>query len=171
MGRRGAGKVGEVACVSSGVKANPAPSPRVFPELQHFYSNQSRLPDSRVVLCFGEEFPDMTPLRSKLILVQVRTGSFGACGQISWPERQDPVCPRAVEQRARNGVLCLCAEADLSETFKGQKWTLATSELSSHVLVLSWSVCPPDLHPPFLVWFVFQNQNLLSRKIPSCIKV
>ncbi|KAM7057875.1 interferon regulatory factor 8 [Molossus nigricans] len=42
-----------------------------FRELQHFYNNQSRLPDSRVVLCFGEEFPDMTPLRSKLILVQI----------------------------------------------------------------------------------------------------
>ncbi|KAK1330378.1 hypothetical protein QTO34_010567 [Cnephaeus nilssonii] len=42
-----------------------------FRELQHFYSNPSRLPDSRVVLCFGEEFPDMTPLRSKLILVQI----------------------------------------------------------------------------------------------------
>ncbi|XP_044902800.1 interferon regulatory factor 8 isoform X2 [Felis catus] len=42
-----------------------------FRELQQFYNNQSRLPDSRVVLCFGEEFPDMTPLRSKLILVQI----------------------------------------------------------------------------------------------------
>lgn len=44
----------------------------VPPELQQFYGSQSRLPDSRVVLCFGEEFPDMAPLRSKLILVQVR---------------------------------------------------------------------------------------------------
>ncbi|XP_054367193.1 interferon regulatory factor 8 isoform X2 [Mirounga angustirostris] len=42
-----------------------------FRELQQFYNNQSRLPDGRVVLCFGEEFPDMTPLRSKLILVQI----------------------------------------------------------------------------------------------------
>ncbi|XP_032709701.1 interferon regulatory factor 8 isoform X2 [Lontra canadensis] len=42
-----------------------------FRELQHFYNNQGRLPDSRVVLCFGEEFPDLTPLRSKLILVQI----------------------------------------------------------------------------------------------------
>ncbi|XP_055992982.1 interferon regulatory factor 8 [Sorex fumeus] len=42
-----------------------------FRDLQLFYSGQSRLPDSRVVLCFGEEFPDAAPLRSKLILVQV----------------------------------------------------------------------------------------------------
>ncbi|XP_077309305.1 interferon regulatory factor 8 [Lithobates pipiens] len=40
-------------------------------EFQHCYSNQLRLPDSKVTLCFGEEFPDATPLHMKLIIVQV----------------------------------------------------------------------------------------------------
>ena len=88
--RRGPGKVGSgVTAAGStpgdGAWRGPAastgaPPPPVSPELQQFYNNQSRLPDSRVVLCFGEEFPDMTPLRSKLILVQVGTGGRGASG-------------------------------------------------------------------------------------------
>uniref|UniRef100_A0A8D0L5Z8 Interferon regulatory factor 8 n=1 Tax=Sphenodon punctatus TaxID=8508 RepID=A0A8D0L5Z8_SPHPU len=41
-----------------------------FRDLQQFYNSQGRFPDSRVMLCFGEEFPDATPLRFKLILVQ-----------------------------------------------------------------------------------------------------
>ncbi|XP_063801758.1 interferon regulatory factor 8 [Pseudophryne corroboree] len=40
-------------------------------EFQHCYSNQLRLPDSKVTLCFGEEFPDGTPVHLKLIIVQI----------------------------------------------------------------------------------------------------
>ncbi|KAM4721642.1 interferon regulatory factor 8 [Rhinophrynus dorsalis] len=40
-------------------------------ELQLCYSNQGRLPESKVTLCFGEEFPDATPLHLKLIIVQI----------------------------------------------------------------------------------------------------
>ncbi|CAH2324103.1 interferon regulatory factor 8 [Pelobates cultripes] len=39
-------------------------------ELQHCYS-QGRIPESRITLCFGEEFPDATPLQLKLIIVQI----------------------------------------------------------------------------------------------------
>ncbi|XP_069492598.1 interferon regulatory factor 8 isoform X2 [Ambystoma mexicanum] len=40
-------------------------------EREAYYSSQCRFPDSRVTLCFGEEFPDATPLRFKLIIVQI----------------------------------------------------------------------------------------------------
>ncbi|XP_053556900.1 interferon regulatory factor 8 isoform X2 [Bombina bombina] len=38
-------------------------------ELQHYYPG--RLPESKVTLCFGEEFPDATPLHLKLIIIQI----------------------------------------------------------------------------------------------------
>lgn len=50
---------------------------RVPADLQQYYNNQGRYPDSRVTLCFGEEFPDPT-LRCKLILVQVQWLPFQA---------------------------------------------------------------------------------------------
>ncbi|KAJ7311885.1 hypothetical protein JRQ81_006201 [Phrynocephalus forsythii] len=40
-------------------------------ELHQYYNNQGRFPNSKVILCFGEEFPDATPLRFKLILVEI----------------------------------------------------------------------------------------------------
>ncbi|XP_067396069.1 interferon regulatory factor 8 isoform X3 [Emydura macquarii macquarii] len=40
-------------------------------ELQQYYCSQGRFPESRTLLCFGEEFPDMDISRCKLILVQV----------------------------------------------------------------------------------------------------
>ncbi|KAG8437455.1 hypothetical protein GDO86_008237 [Hymenochirus boettgeri] len=40
-------------------------------DMQLYYSNQGRLPESKVTLCFGEEFPDNTPLHLKLIIVQI----------------------------------------------------------------------------------------------------
>ncbi|XP_061450449.1 interferon regulatory factor 8 isoform X2 [Rhineura floridana] len=40
-------------------------------ELQQYYNNQGRFPNSKVILCFGEEFPDASPLRFKLILVEI----------------------------------------------------------------------------------------------------
>uniref|UniRef100_A0A8C5SJJ7 Interferon regulatory factor 8 n=1 Tax=Laticauda laticaudata TaxID=8630 RepID=A0A8C5SJJ7_LATLA len=40
-------------------------------ELHQYYNNQGRLPNSKVILCFGEEFPDAVPLCCKLILVEI----------------------------------------------------------------------------------------------------
>ncbi|XP_066493391.1 interferon regulatory factor 8 [Tiliqua scincoides] len=40
-------------------------------ELQQYYNNQGRFPNSKVFLCFGEEFPDAVSSRFKLILVEV----------------------------------------------------------------------------------------------------
>ncbi|XP_053256043.1 interferon regulatory factor 8 isoform X2 [Podarcis raffonei] len=40
-------------------------------EFHQYYNNQGRFPNSKVILCFGEEFPDATPLRYKLILVEI----------------------------------------------------------------------------------------------------
>ncbi|XP_013918384.1 PREDICTED: interferon regulatory factor 8-like [Thamnophis sirtalis] len=40
-------------------------------ELHQYYNNQGRFPNSKVILCFGEEFPDAVPLRCKLILVEI----------------------------------------------------------------------------------------------------
>ncbi|KAL7979743.1 hypothetical protein Chor_004901 [Crotalus horridus] len=42
-----------------------------LPELHQYYNNQGRFPNSKVILCFGEEFPDAVPLRCKLILVEI----------------------------------------------------------------------------------------------------
>lgn len=151
----------KLRCGSTGEWPTP-PSSCVFPELQHFYNNQSRFPDSRVVLCFGEEFPDMTPLRSKLILVQVRAGSAGAGGQmISQPT------PLGLKHRQRGLGGSTCVQKRTGEASQWQPWALATAEPSSHVAGLSQSVCLPC---PFFAWLVLQNQNLLSRRIPLCLK-
>ncbi|OCT82419.1 interferon regulatory factor 8 isoform X1 [Xenopus laevis] len=40
-------------------------------ELQLCYTNQGRMPESKVTLCFGEEFPDANPVYLKLIIVQI----------------------------------------------------------------------------------------------------
>ncbi|XP_068117372.1 interferon regulatory factor 8 isoform X2 [Hyperolius riggenbachi] len=40
-------------------------------DYHHCSSNQLRIPDTKVTLCFGEEFPDATPLHMKLVIVQI----------------------------------------------------------------------------------------------------
>ena len=67
----------------------------------------------------------MTPLRCKLILVQVRTGGFRARVQTLQPARL------AGDQAAGPGGLHPCAGLD--ERFRCGKETLFIPELSSHV--------------------------------------
>lgn len=168
---KGPGKVGsrgrcKLRCESSEALPTPALPPCVSPELQHFYNNQSRLPDSRVVLCFGEEFPDMTPLRSKLILVQVRTGGLRAAAR-SPSSHLRTQFTLGLKNRQQGLGCSTWVQKQAWETFGWQQWMLATAEPSSQVPGLSQSGCLPC---PFFVWLVFQNPNLLSRRIPPCLQ-
>lgn len=124
----GRGGFRELLCESTEELQTPAPSPRVSPELQHFYNNQSRLPDSRVVLCFGEEFPDMTPLRSKLILVQVRAAASGLVARSPSPHVRSQFIPGLHSRRQGLGY---------STCVQKQAWVGPSSGSSGFLPVLN----------------------------------
>lgn len=69
-----------------------------FRELQQYYNNQGRFPDSRVMLCFGEEFPDTVPLRCKLILVQVEQLCVRQVMEEAGKTCSSPMLPDDVQQ-------------------------------------------------------------------------
>ncbi|KAG9461286.1 hypothetical protein GDO78_017403 [Eleutherodactylus coqui] len=72
-------------------------------DFQQCCASQLRPPDGRVTLCFGEEFPDATPVHMKLIIVQIEQvglkqlmdnslKSYNATSSHSLPDPQmDPV--------------------------------------------------------------------------------
>lgn len=101
----------------------------------------------------------MTPLRSKLILVQVRTGGFGARVQTLQPARL------AGDQAAGpGGGGSTRVQAWTSASGGGRRRFLFTPELSSHVPGLSEST----LFPLLLFRSLFKTQNLLFRRSRPC---